>query len=292
MLDALAPGRIDLGLGRAPGGTGLVAAALESRDAALFPRQIQETIAFMAGTMPDAHPFAPLVAMPAGTTSPDVWLLGSTEYGAMLAARLGLPYTFAHFIGGAAPSVLEMYRDRFEPSAYAAKPHSMIALAAIVAPTDAEAEALALPLSLWRMLALRGQRYAIPSVAEAEAYPWTPMERYEVGRSRQVIAGSPATVRDKIQSVVEAHGADEAMIVTIVPDNASRFRSYELLADAFSTRSRRRVGSAGGCRAAVVVDGEPFVPESGRISEIIVCDETRCAEGDPRDVARPQSLRV
>ncbi len=234
MLDALAPGRIDLGIGRAPGGTGLVSAALESRDVATFPRQIQETIAFMDATIPENHPFAPLPVMPSGATSPDVWLLGSSEYGAMLAADLGLPYAFAHFISGDAPSTLQTYRERFRPTARHPRPYSTIAVTAVVAPTDEEAEALALPVSLWRMRVLRGQPGPVPSRAEAEAYPWTPLERYEISRTRRVIAGSPETVRARIEALAEAHAADEAMIVTIVPDNESRFRSYELLADAFS----------------------------------------------------------
>lgn len=234
MLEALAPGRIDLGLGRAPGGSGLVSAALESRDPALFPRQIQETMAFLREAIPDDHPFATVPAMPAGDTAPDVWLLGSSEYGATLAAHLGLPYTFAHFISGDAPGVLQSYRDGFRPSAHATRPHAMLAMTVVVAPTDEEAEALALPVGLWRMRLLRGSIGPIPTLAETDAYPWTPLERYEVKRARQVVVGSPATVRARIEALAEAHGADEVMIVTIVPDNASRFRSYELLAEAFS----------------------------------------------------------
>ncbi len=234
MLEALAPGRIDLGVGRAPGGTGLVSAALESRDASIFPQQVEEMIAFLDGSTPAHHPFAPLVASPAGATTPDVWMLGSSEYGAMLAADLGLPYTFAHFIGGDAPSLFDAYRARFRPSARNPKPHAMLAFTAIVAPTDAEAEALAWPVALWRMRLLRGHVGPIPTLAEVDAYPWTPLERYEVSRTRSVIAGSPETARTRIETLLETHNADEAMIVTIVPDNASRFRSYELLADAFS----------------------------------------------------------
>jgi alkanesulfonate monooxygenase SsuD/methylene tetrahydromethanopterin reductase-like flavin-dependent oxidoreductase (luciferase family) len=110
----------------------------------------------------------------------------------------------------------------------------MLALSAIVAPTDAEAEALALPVALWRMRLLRGDPGPVPSLAEAQAYPWTPLERHEVARTRRVIVGSPETVRARVEALVAAHGVDEAMIVTIVPDTASRFRSYELLANAFA----------------------------------------------------------
>ncbi len=234
MLEALAPGRIDLGIGRAPGGSGLVSAALESRDVATFPQQIRETIDFLDDTVPAGHPFAPLTAMPSGPSTPPVWLLGSSEYGAFLAAEMGLPYAFAHFIGGDATSVVQAYRNRFQPSPRTSAPQALIALAAIVAPTDAEAEELALPLGLWRMRLLRGRPGPIPSLDEARNYRFTPLERHEIATSRRVIAGSPQTVRARIEALAEAHGVDEAMIVTIVPDAASRLRSYELLADAFA----------------------------------------------------------
>jgi luciferase family oxidoreductase group 1 len=234
MLDALAPGRIDLGIGRAPGGTGLVSAALESRDVARFPQQIADMIDFLDGTTPASSPFATLTAMPSGRTSPEVWLLGSSDYGALLAAELGLPYTFAHFIAGDAPHLTRAYRERFRPSARCSHPRVIVALSALVAPTDAEAETLSWPVALWRMRLLRGQARPVPSLAETAQYPWTPRERSEVEQTRRVVLGSPTTVRDKIDAVVERHGADEAMIVTITPDYASRLRSYELLADAFA----------------------------------------------------------
>ena len=239
MLEALAPGRIDLGIGRAPGGSGLVAAALESRDVAIFPGQIADVIDYLDGTTPADSPFAALSAMPSGRTSPQVWLLGSSDYGALLAAELGLPYTFAHFIAGDASAVTRAYRERFKPSARCTSPRVIVALAAIVAPTDAEAEALTWPVALWRMRLFRGISTPVPSIAESERYPWTPRERFEVEQTRRVIFGSPATVRAKIEALVDAHGADEAMIVTIVPDYATRMRSYELLAGAFAERGEQ-----------------------------------------------------
>jgi len=238
MLEALAPGRIDLGVGRAPGGTGLVSAALESRDPATFPDQIEETLGFLDETTAAASRYAPLVAMPSGPTSPELWLLGSSAYGALLAAERGLPYAYAHFIGGDAPQIVRAYRERYRPSARFPKPYAMLALGAIVAPSDAEAEALALPVSLWRMRLLRGMPGPVPSLAEAQAYPWTPLERHEVARAKRVIAGSAQTVRQRIDALGAEHGADEAMIVTITPDYATRERSYALLADAFALERR------------------------------------------------------
>jgi luciferase family oxidoreductase group 1 len=238
MLEALAPGRIDLGIGRAPGGSGLVSAALESRDVTRFPQQLVETLDFLDGTTPPGSPFASLTAMPSGSTSPEFWLLGSSEYGARLAGKMGLPYAFAHFIGGDGRGNVREYRACFRASARAAKPYAMVALAAIVAATDDEAEELALPLALWRARIHRGISSPIPSLDEARAYPWTPLEREEARRDRRVVTGSPGTVRARIESLMAEHAADEAMIVTITPDYASRLRSYELLADAFAITRR------------------------------------------------------
>jgi luciferase family oxidoreductase group 1 len=231
MLDALAPGRIDLGVGRAPGGTRLVSQALESGNPELFPQQIADVLAYMHAAPRDERA---LLAQPGGTTVPEMWVLGSSNYGALLAAQFGLPYTFAHFIGGDYPSVTRAYREQFQPSAYAQAPHVMVALAAIVAPTDDEAERIALPALLSRLRRLRGIIAPLPSLAEAEAYPFTPLERDEVARSRNMIVGSPATVRAKIAEVVDAYAADEIMVVTIAPDYATRTRSYALLAEAFA----------------------------------------------------------
>ncbi len=234
MLEALAPGRIDLGVGRAPGGMGLVSAALESRDVSTFPEQILETIGYLDRTTASHSPFAPLTAMPSGITSPEVWLLGSSNYGAALAADLGLPYAYAHFISSDAPALTAAYRQRFRPSARNTQPRVAIALAALLAPTDEEAATLALPIALWRMRLLHGSAGPFPSLEEAQNYPWTPLERHEVARTARMTAGSPQTVRRRIETIVEQHEADEVVVVTIAPDYASRLRSYELLAKAFA----------------------------------------------------------
>jgi len=234
MLDALAPGRIDLGVGRAPGGAGLVNAALESRDASLFPQQVLETIDFLRGATPPSSPFARLVAMPSGVTSPEVWMLGSSPYGASLAADLGLPYCFAHFIGGDAPDLTRGYLDTFRPRPGFERPRLMVALAVLVAPTEEEAEELTLPLSLWRMRLFRGLTGPIPSLEETRVYPWTATERSEVAQTRRIIAGTPSGVRDRLERFAAAYGTEELMIVTIAPDYAARSRSYRMLADVFA----------------------------------------------------------
>ena len=233
MLHALAPDRIDLGVGRAPGGTRMVSAALRSQDSNLFPQQIEDVLAYFSGDRSDAR-LRGLIAQPAGETSPAMWILGSSDFGARLAAEMGLPYSFAQFIGGDYPHVTHLYRDAFKPSEYLEKPHVMVTLAAIVAETDEEADILSLPALLHRMRRLRGIVTPHPSLEEAQAFPWTEREKAEVIASRNMIIGSPNTVRPRIEELVEKYGADEVMVVTIAPDYASRQRSYELLAGAFA----------------------------------------------------------
>ena len=237
MLEALAPGRIDIGVGRAPGGTRMVSAALGSRDADDFPRQVIDTIGWLRGTLADAHQFASLVAMPSGEGSPEPWILGSSEYGAQLAADLGLPYVYAHFISGNAPGITALYRRHFRATSLGSQPRLMIATAAISAPTDDEAQELFLPAALWRARILRGLSSPVPSLAEARGHAWDPGEFESAKRSRRVAVGEPGKVRELLETLAEDHGADEAMIVTILPEYALRLRSYELIANAFVPRA-------------------------------------------------------
>ncbi len=235
MLEALAPGRVDLGIGRAPGGSRRVSEALESRDVQRFPEQVRDLCDFLDGTLAAEHPHAKLVAMPSGESAPEVWLLGSSDYSAALAAEMGLPFAFAHFISGDAEAVTRMYRRHFRPSRRAAEPRVILALAAIVADTPDEAEQLAAVLDLWRLRIRRGIDLPVPSLEEAHAYPRTPYEREEIAYNRQRLAlGAPRAVRERIETLAAAHAADEAMVLTIAPDYGARLRSYELLAQAFT----------------------------------------------------------
>ncbi len=235
MLDALAPGRIDLGIGRAPGGSQRVSAALESREIHRFPRQVRDVVQFLEGTMPAEHPFAKLTAMPSGETSPEVWLLGSSDYSAALAAEMGLPFAFAHFISGDAAQVTRMYRRHFAASARADEPRVILCVAAIAADTPEQAEDLASTIDLWRLRIRHGVDLPVPSRAESRAYPYTAYDRDEIAHNRQrLVLGAPRAVRERIETLARVHEADEAMILTITPDYTSRTRSYALLADAFA----------------------------------------------------------
>jgi luciferase family oxidoreductase group 1 len=235
MLEALAPGRIDLGIGRAPGGSQRVSLALESREIRAFPRQVLDLLGFLDGALPEQHPFAKLIAMPSGETSPEVWLLGSSDYSASLAAQLGLPFAFAHFISGDAAEVTRMYRRHFQPSARAGEPRVILCVAALAAETAEEAEQLAATIDLWRLRIRRGVDLPVPSLDEAQAYRYDELEREEIVYNRRRLAlGTARGVRERLETLAHAHEADEAMLLTISPDYTSRARSYELLAAAFA----------------------------------------------------------
>ncbi len=234
MLEALAPGRIDLGIGRAPGGSQRVSMALESAEIRDFPRQVLDLLGFLDGALPEQHPFAKLIAMPSGDSSPEVWLLGSSDYSASLAAQLGLPFAFAHFISGDATEVTRTYRRHFQPSARAGEPRVILCVAALAAETVEEAERFAATIDLWRLRIRRGIDLPVPSLRDAQEYRYDEHEREEIAYNRRRLAlGTGRGVRERVETLAGAHEADEAMLLTITPDYASRARSYELLAAAF-----------------------------------------------------------
>ncbi|MBI1397337.1 MAG: MsnO8 family LLM class oxidoreductase [Betaproteobacteria bacterium] len=241
MLEALHPGRIDLGIGRAPGSDGVTAQALWSGafyDFNQFPVHVQETLAFLDDALPDEHPYARVKAMPAGPHSPEVWLLGSSDYSATLAAYLGLRFAFANFItarGG--PEVTRAYRQGFRPSARDTRPTAMIAVFAICAATEDEAQRLAAPMDLRRLHLARGVDEPVATTAEALSREYSPGDREIIERERaRGIVGTPGQVLDRIARLADESEADEVMVLTITGDYATRLRSYELLAEAAATR--------------------------------------------------------
>ena len=239
MLETLYPGRIDLGVGRAPGGDMRTAQAMTSgeyRGAPDFPQQIQEVIGYATGALPDGHPYRDVVVQPAGTGAPQFWMLGSSDYGGALAAALGLRFTFAHFITGqGGDAVTRAYREQFRPSATLGVPNAMVAVFVLCAETDAAAEGLAASIDLRRLQMDLGLNGPIPTLQEAAAYRYTDADRLRIRHHRQrAVIGSPERVREKLLALRERYAADELVVVTITGDYASRLRSYELLADAFS----------------------------------------------------------
>lgn len=238
-LEALFPGRVDLGIGRAPGTDPVTASALRraSRGGAEeFPAQLAELFAYTTGRFPADHPFRNVIAMPQDVPLPPVWLLGSSDYSARLAAQLGLGFAFAaHFSAYDPVAAMRAYRDGFQPSGHLAEPHAILTVSAICADTAAEADYLANTVDLFWIRLQRGEAAPLPSPAEAEAYPYTPEERAWARRHRQQhFIGDPAHVRADIEELAARTGADEVMVASQIHDHAKRVRSYELLAGAFN----------------------------------------------------------
>ncbi len=239
MLETLYPGRIDLGIGRAPGSDYVTARALAHGPGALdikeFPNQIRDLLAYLRDQMPDGHPFAGISAQPRGADVPEPWLLGSSDQSAMYAAYFGCAFSFAHFITDRhGPEIMAAYREQFRPSIWMEKPIGSIGVAVICAETDAEADRLCKSRDLSRLRMEQGILGPVPSVEEAEAYDYSFQEKQRVAsnRQRQVI-GSPATCKAQIEELSARYGIDEMVIVTITYDFAARLKSYELLARAF-----------------------------------------------------------
>lgn len=238
MLEALFPGRIDLGLGRAPGGDLLTAQALSDGQysaADRFAEQVQDLIGFLDDALPADHAFARVKAMPAGPAAPPIWLLGSSDYSGALAAALGLRFAFAHFISAqGGDAVMRAYKARFQASAREAAPHAVVCVFVICAETAAEAERLAACVDLRRLHMAQGLNTPIPTLAQAEAQKYSPRELDYIRSQRvRAVIGDPRRVRERLLQLREQFDADEIMILTITGDYASRLRSYELLAREF-----------------------------------------------------------
>ena len=236
LLEALHPGRIDLGIGRAPGTDGVTAFALRRAqvDANGFPNQLAELFAFAGGGFPDDHPFHTVSAEPDEVDLPPVWILGSSDFGAQVAAAYGLRFAFArHLNPRGAADALRLYRERFQPSPGNPEPRAMLTVSAIAADTSERAEELALSLGLGVVRMRQGRPGKLPSPQEAAAHEWTEAEQDQLRRYRRAqTLGTAAQVRDAIAALVEETGADEIMVMTSVHDHAERLRSYELIAQA------------------------------------------------------------
>ena len=239
MLSGLFPGRIDLGLGRAPGSDGRTAYALQRdrRDRAPddFPQQLAELIAYLDDTMPADHPFALLgKTLPGRPEAPEPWLLGTSPDSAAWAAELGLPYCIADFINPQGAPLAAQYRQSFRPHPHRSisRPTVMAAVWSICAETTAEAERLASSSRMLFRLLHRGQLIAVPSPDEAVRF--LEADAANPARSRRVVLGTPATVRAELETIAEDYSAEEIMVVNILHDHEARRRSYALLAQAFA----------------------------------------------------------
>jgi luciferase family oxidoreductase group 1 len=239
VLEGIAPGRIDLGLGRAPGSDQRTAYALNPNANAHeeFPQQVLDLQAWVSGAPLDPrHPFGMIKAHPSGPTSPEIWILGSSDYGAQLAAHFGLPYAFAYFFtdGQGVEQAMELYRRNYRPSERYPKPQATICVVALAADTEAEARHLATSREHSRILRDLGIREALVPPDEAAAYPYTDVQRAKIeSMRRKAFVGTAEQVKARLTALADGLGLDELVVVTWTHDPAPRHRSYALLADAF-----------------------------------------------------------
>lgn len=243
VLSGLFPGRIDLGIGRTDGTDDPVTAFALQRDRNHparddFPEQLGELLAYIDLPLPEGHLFAHLPALlPGRPEVPVPWLLGSSAQSAVWAAQLGLPYAFGDFINpGGGADVVNLYRDRFVPSERLAEPRVLVAVWALCADSDEEAERLTAPARMVTLLARRGKPAPVPSVETALRF----IDRQTRGRpeelalGKRMLHGSPETVRSGLREVAAAYGTDELLVVAVTHEHEARRRSYGLLADAFA----------------------------------------------------------
>lgn len=253
MLEALYPGRVDLGIGRAPGGDQRTAQAVGGGylpDAEQFPRQVWELIGHLDGTLPEDHPFARLRVQPesriAGRVAPELWLLGSSDYSGLLAAQLGVRFSFAHFINAQGGDlVMRAYKERYQtrdgdvagPTPREREPHASLCCFVICAESDAEAERLARVVDARRLDMAYNRDTPVPTQAQAEerSLRYTGEERAHILQQRaRLVHGCPQACKDKLLALAGQYVADELIVLTITGDYATRLASYELLAGAFA----------------------------------------------------------
>jgi luciferase family oxidoreductase group 1 len=238
VLDAIAPGRIDLGLGRAPGSDGMTAYALNPRAetaADHFPANVRDLLAWLSGEkLMEGHPFRDIRAQPAGPTTPEVWILGSSDYGAQVAAYFGLPFCFAHFIsdGQGVGQALSVYRDGYRPSAAHPTPHAAVCVWAMAAETQEAAAYHFRSREIWRLNRDRGLFTALQSPEEAAARTLADGEEQRLERLRaRSFYGTAEAVGGRLFALAKEHDVEEIAILTTLHDKEARRRSYALLAE-------------------------------------------------------------
>ncbi len=240
ILEALYPGRIDLGIGRAPGSDQITAAALsyprQVPEIRHFPRQVTDLLGHLSDSLDSQHIFSEVKAGPVATTIPDVWLLGSRYESAFMAARLGLPFAYAHFFGigvEEGPAIVEGYRKNFEPSENLSEPRVNVGVQVLCADTEEDALRLASSRNLARLKSVTRRARGVPTVEEALAYQYAPDERaYTEQYRRLCVDGDPEQVKEGLEALAESYQTADLSIVTICYGFADRVWSYELVAQA------------------------------------------------------------
>ena len=249
ILESLHPGRIDLGIGRAPGSDQRAAAALAyprlQDDGQRFPQQVKDLLGFLSGQMEDEHPFSGVKAQPGEyppESAPEVWLLGSSDFSARLAGLLGLPFAFADFFGdlGHGPVVADLYRKEFRPSDMLTEPKLNVAVQVLCAPTEEEAEFLGSSRNVNKAGTVMGLQRGLLPPEEAVTYPLSDeAKRFMAGFREGYVDGTPEQVRDGLFEVAERYGTSDISIVTNAYAHEVRVQSYELVASALGLKALR-----------------------------------------------------
>ena len=243
LLETMYPGRIDLGIGRAPGSDQLTAQALaygSKTGAEYFSAKVRDLTLFLTDSLPDDHPLRGIHASPVPERPPEVWLLGSSDQSAALAAHFGLAFSFAQFISPDGGSwVTNAYREAFKPSTALTEPKCSLGVFVICAESEVEAEHHARSRDLWRLWLEQGELRPVPSLEDVESHEITAEQavRIEANRTRHIV-GTPEMVRERLTAMAEEYAVEEFVVNTIVHDPTARLRSYELLARAFDLMPR------------------------------------------------------
>lgn len=246
VLDAIAPGRIDLGLGRAPGSDGKTAYALNPNAgtaADQFPSSVNDLMAWVSGqNLSEGHPFGAIRAFPQGTTSPAPWMLGTSDYGAQVAAHFGIPYCFAHFItdGRGVERAFKLYRENYQPSEAFPKPIATVCVWALTAETEDQAKYIFAPRAHNKVMREYGQLSALMSPDDALTYPYTAAQKDHFDRlGSEAIVGDVTKVSDQLRTMAQSYQIDEIVVLSWTFDQEERKRSYELLAQEFELEQYR-----------------------------------------------------
>jgi luciferase family oxidoreductase group 1 len=242
VLEALFPGRIDLGLGRAPGTDPATSYMLRRRQGISeeddFLERFQELMLLETRGFPQGHPFAKVTAMPSDVRLPPIFLLGSSDYSAQLAGQIGAAFAFAHhFANFDAGDAMRLYRESFRPSPAHEKPYAILATHVVCADTDAQADRLAKTVELNAVRRAKGEHLPLASPDDAAAYDYSPIDKARIAQNAsRLTVGAPATVQARLAPLLAATQADELMVTSMIYDHDARKHSYELLAQAFGLR--------------------------------------------------------
>ncbi|WP_404330850.1 LLM class flavin-dependent oxidoreductase [Mesobacillus maritimus] len=237
MLETLFPNRIDLGIGRSPGGSPATRLALTDgvrRSLNDFPRQVKDLQGFLNNELPTDHPYHEVAAYPVPERAPEMWVLGVSHRGARVAAENGIAFTYGHFINPEnGQKAIDYYYEHFQPSNLLSRPKVNVCVFVICAPKQEKAEEMALSLDRWLLLVERGLDTRIPSIEEAKRMNFTQEERKRIQENRKrMVIGTPAKVKDDLLRLSELYQTDELMIITNVYDFHDKIQSYTLLAEA------------------------------------------------------------